>query len=276
MSRRTTGFTLLELLLSVTLLAVLVTAVGAMITGVLGGAGRINAAVEEDAAAAEIEDLIADDLGFLAAPVKPPGSGAAPASSTAPSSTASSSSAHGIFARPPVSIRADAGGSSMSFFSAAGSKTAWGDIATQIHRVEYSLRPSPVTGQALFRWEEPIVKTEGAYYDQAVLVAEGVTAFKVEGFDGRDWRDEWPAQGAGALPLLIRVSIDLARADGGTRKLLVESAPGIEFAVRPEAERRASGGGEAAAGTSAGALDATARRSSSARPNVPAGDEGAQ
>ncbi len=183
-------------------------------SGILGGSKRAADAVAADNVGGEVEDLLAGDLAFLAA----------------------------VPDRVPIEFKAEPGGfSSLAFYSAAGSRTAWGQVATPLHLVTYSVRPLPDGSKGLFREEKPLVETRDAYYDLALLVAGGVSAFKVEGSDGQRMRDAWPDQGAGELPALVRVYLDILRADGTTDRLYVESAPPVEAARKPLSRPAATG-----------------------------------
>lgn len=217
MPKSNSGFTLLELLLSAALMAFVLAVAAGMISGVIGGSIRISERVNEDSAAGEIEDVIADDLAFMVAPKK-----------------------EGV-----VELRKEGEGDSyFSFYSACGAKTAWGTVPVTIHRVTYQVKPLPGGGKGLFRGEEPIANTKDAYYDAPLLVADRVRSFVVEGRAMNAWSPVWPAEKGGPMPALIRAELNLEGRDGQTRIILVEAVPAAELLVKPEAERRASGGGE--------------------------------
>lgn len=214
MSPNTKAFTLLELLLAVILMGFLLAVVAGIVHGVLASAGGVSAAIGDDASAAEIEDVIAEDLAFVIVPKK---DGA-------------------------LTVKDEGGGmSSLGFYSACGPKTAWGDAVLTVHRVEYSVKPTLRGGRGLFRREQPLVKTSGAYYDSGVLLAGDVASFFVEAYDGAEWRTQWPPDKGGPLPAFLRVTIVIAPAGGSRRTIFVESAPAVESASRPEPERRSSG-----------------------------------
>lgn len=213
------AFTLIEMLLAVTLLAVVFAVVSGAITAVLGGSTRVNEAMGQDSIAGEVEDVIADDLAFMTAPTE----------------------------QQPFTVKQGSSRSpSLTFYTSAGSKTAWGEVTTPIHTVTYEVQPMAGGGRGLFRGEKPLVESADVYYDAPLLLADNVTLFKVEAFDGQTWQDEWPVESGAKLPALIRVYIDIQLADGSTRQLYVESAPPIEYNMRPQQERRSSGGAEGA------------------------------
>lgn len=201
------GFTLIELILAVTILALIFTVVGGVLTTVLGGAANAEAALGADALAAEVEEVIAGDLAFLVLA--------------------------GEY-EPLVAREEYPGFSTLSFHSAAGSKTGWGEIVTSIHRVTYLVEPRPDGSKALFRDEEPLVATRGSYYEGPVLLADNVTLFSVEAYDGTEWKNKWPYDESGPLPAMVRISIDLEVGEGLTRRLLVESLPPVEYYARDE------------------------------------------
>ena len=209
------GFTLIELLLAAALLGVIMGVSVGMISGVLGGSMKVTDGISEDDTVGEIEDIIAGDLSFLVTPAK-----------------------QGAFQMRKESDS----NSSLSFYSACGAKTAWGDVVVPIHKVTYQVKPMPGGRKGLFRGEEPLAQTREAYYDVPVLLAEGVRTFLVEGYATRGWVSQWPGEYGGPLPLLVRVQLELDMQGGRTRLVYVESAPSIETIVKPEAERRASGG----------------------------------
>lgn len=215
------GFTLIEMLLAVTLLAVVFAVVSGAITAVLAGSSRVTEAMGQDSVAGEVEDVIADDLAFMTAPTE----------------------------QQPFTIKQGSSSSAtMTFYTSAGSKTAWGEVTTPIHTVTYEVQPIAGGGKGLFRGEKPIIESADVYYDAPLLLADNVTLFKVEAYDGQEWKDEWPVESGAKLPALISVYIDIQLADGSTRQLYVESAPPIEYNMRPQQERRSSGGAEGAGG----------------------------
>jgi prepilin-type N-terminal cleavage/methylation domain-containing protein len=226
---RPDGFTLLELMLAVVVMALVMSIVAAVISGVLGGSVSVAESLSADAAGGEIEDIIAGDLAFLTAPAKDGG----------------------------VEIREEGGGiSSLSFYSACGSRTAWsasGDVPVTIHHVTYEVKTMPSGAKTLFRGEEPLVATRDAYYDAPVVLADSISGFTVEATDGQEWYPKWPAGRGGPVPAMFRVRVEFAEPGGATRSLVIESAPAIEVAPKPEAERRASGGEEGATNPQGGA-----------------------
>jgi len=209
------GFTLLEVLLAATLTALVFAVVASIISTVMQGTSRVSDGISADNYGGEVEDVIADDLAFLTA----------------------------ITDKPPFSMKVGSGSAtSISFYTSAGSKTAWGMVATPIHIVTYELKPMPSGGKGLYRGEKPLIETADAYYDSPLLLAENITMFKAEAYDGQKWHDAWPDSGTSPLPTLIRIYIDVQTADGGKKQLYVESTPPVEYGSRPQQERRASGG----------------------------------
>lgn len=234
--RRRAGFTLIELLLSAVLLGCVLAASAAMMASVVAGAAQVGEKLIDDNSSGEVEDIIAGDLAFLVAPVK----------------------------ERIVEIETQGeGDSALSFYSACGPKTAWGDTPVTIHRVTYRVKALRGGRKGLFRGEEPIAKTKDAYYDVPVLVADNVKSFRVQGYHQGGWSGQWPGEKGGGMPQLVRVDLVLGLADGGERELLIESAPSIELIAKPEAERRASGSTPAPQSPSpaAGANRAPRRRS---------------
>ncbi|MCD6404495.1 MAG: prepilin-type N-terminal cleavage/methylation domain-containing protein [Planctomycetes bacterium] len=207
-SRSQGGFTLLELILAVTIMALVMAVVAGVIAGVLVGAERVGEKADRDLVAGEIDDLIADDLAFIAVP------------SCAQAFT--------------ITGKAN-GNSFLTFYSAAGAKAAWGELATPLHVVTYRVEPLERGGKGLFREEVPIVTSNDAYYDGALLVAGALGAFRVEAFDGSQWHSRWPDEGAAGLPALIRVTLTLEEPGEAARTIFVESAPSVEYVIRPGA-----------------------------------------
>jgi len=203
----TTGFTLLEVVCAVLVLAFLLAVTAGIVSGVLLGARRVEEKVSRELELAEAEDIIAEDLAFLAVPSGLPGS--------------------------PFRLEG-VGDARLTFFTAVGSRTAWGEIATPLHRVTYATGPLRGGGTGLFRREVPVVETPGAVYDDAVLLVEGVSSFTVEVYDGREWLDSWIAGPSSGLPLLIRVTVAI-KGDGGSQEAIyVESSPQIGYTVEKE------------------------------------------
>jgi len=85
-----------------------------------------------------------------------------------------------------------------------------------LRRVEYLLRPSGrVAGEhEIARRETDYDAAGGPEPDASALerLADGLTAWSVECYDGSDWQMEWTR---GRLPRALRVSISLRRDEGG-------------------------------------------------------------
>lgn len=196
------GFTLVEIVVASVILALVMASVAAIVAGTLLGARRVESALDADLAVAEAEDLIADDLAFMTV----------------------------IPGRLSFSVGEASGGEAvLTFWSAAGAKAAWGDLVTPIHSVSYRVARMPDGGMGLFRREEPLVESGGAYYDDALLVIGGVEGFTVEAFDGLEWHAKWPAgETALTIPLLVRVEVALAGGAGPLSSIYVEAAPHVE------------------------------------------------
>ncbi len=209
------AFTLIEILVAVVMLGAIMAAAAGLVGGVLVGTRRVEETIDADLALAEADEIIADDLAFIVA---------------VPGTT-------------PFTSRGRADGSSLvSFHTVAGAKAAWGEVATPVHQVTYSVETLAGGGKGLFRAEEPLVVSKGAFYDEPLLLVAPVENLFVEAFDGAEWHDEWPETGAAGLPTLIRVTVTFPGEEEGGRSIYVESAPAVEFIVKPQAERRASGG----------------------------------
>lgn len=207
--KRFRGFTLVELMVSAIVLAMVSTMVAAFVGGVLTGSRRVIRAVESDAWLGEIEELLADDLAFLV--VDPDRS-------------------------PIVIVKDGAGVRMLIFHTAAGAKAAWGEVATPVHEVTYTIGAAAGGTQGLFRTERPPFESRGVHYDGGILVADGVVSFDVEVFDGEEWHDTWPVGDAEGLPALISLELVLVGDDGVVRTIFVESAPAVEFIKRVEQE----------------------------------------
>ncbi len=203
MIKRRNGFTLVEVVVASVMLALVMGAVAAMVAGTLVAAARVSAVLDSDLAVAEAEDLIADDLVFMAA---------------VPGETS-------------FSLGSSGGNSLLTFYSAAGAKAAWGNVATPLHAVSYAVLSSPDGARGLFRREQPLVETAGAYYDGDLLLVEDVRSFSVRVFDGAEWHEEWPSGDAlRTLPVLVRLEVVFTDAGGSLRSIYVEAAPHVEDA----------------------------------------------
>ncbi len=211
--RRECALTLLELVLALSVLALILAVVAGIFHTVVLGSIRVEAASDEDLLLGEVDDLLADDLAFLT--ILPD--------------------------VPPVTLNDGDGDSYLAFYTSAGSKSAWGDIATPVHLVTYRVGPLSSGGKGLFRHESPLVETDKAYYDDPVLVIGSVLSFTARATDGLDWFTNWSARGETGLPLLLSLTVEVSRPDGSTKTIFVESAPHVEFIIRPKAERASSG-----------------------------------
>ncbi|MHC4714000.1 MAG: PulJ/GspJ family protein [Planctomycetota bacterium] len=212
---RRTAFTLIEILVAVVMLGAIMAAAAGLVGGVLVGTRRVEETIDADLALAEADEIIADDLAFI---VAVPGTA-------------------------PFTSRGRADGSSVvSFYTVAGAKAAWGEVATPVHVVTYSVETLRGGGKGLFRAEEPLVVSKDVFYDEPLLLIAPVENLFVEAFDGDEWHDEWPEVGAAGLPTLVRVTVTFpGEEEEWGRSIYVESAPAVEFIVKPQAERRASG-----------------------------------
>jgi len=214
--RSAAAFTLLEVLVAVIMLGALMAAAAGLVGVVLVGSRRVDETIDADLAVAEADEIIADDLAFLAA----------------------------IPGKPPIVLRERSDGASyVSFYSAAGAKAAWGELAVPVHLVTYMVEPiAGGSGKGLFRLEEPLVEWKGSYYDSALLLVGPVESMTVEAYDGEAWHTVWPDAGASGMPVLIRLTVTFPGDEEGARHIYVETAPSVECVTKPQAERRASGG----------------------------------
>jgi hypothetical protein len=90
----------------------------------------------------------------------------------------------------------------------------------ELAEVAYWLEPEP--GHTTWSlWRRTATAADAANSKDRTLVCEGVTAFKVEAFDGEKWATEWgwdPAarrasEGIRGLPLLVSVQLDFGDAE---------------------------------------------------------------
>jgi hypothetical protein len=206
---------------AVTILAVIGASLAGFYSTMITGTRAAERMTELDAVAGEVDEIIAGDLAFLAA----------------------------VDDASPVRISEKANGAStLVFHSAVGSRTAWGEPATPLHRITYLVDRMPDGRLGLFRGEEPIVETPGAYYGPPLLVVGGVSSFVVEASNGSDDFAVWPAEGAEGIPVLITVTVVFSNENGG-RTVFIESCPPVDTLDRPKAVRWTDGAGDGAEGS---------------------------
>jgi len=94
--------------------------------------------------------------------------------------------------------------------------------ATDIVKVKYSARVA-ASGSVLdlYREQADLPLVENRIPTREVRIAEGLSGFKVEAWDGQAWAKEWPTGGRKATSLPTKVAFVLADASGKEYRRLV-------------------------------------------------------
>jgi prepilin-type N-terminal cleavage/methylation domain-containing protein len=182
------GFTLVELLLTTSLVAVIVIEAGMILRTASRAYGRLQ---DQAAAAATAEDalwLIGRDTVHVACPTDP--------------------------ARPPV-VAADTGSDNAVLLRLRMTGSAVSGRRAQV--VDYFVYSEDADRRLLVRRSEPIRHGPADAESHQVaweILADDVAGFDVRFFDGRTWTDGWIRAADAALPTLIEATLTIRTADG--------------------------------------------------------------
>ncbi|MCE9583921.1 MAG: prepilin-type N-terminal cleavage/methylation domain-containing protein [Planctomycetes bacterium] len=227
-AKREGGFTLLEVMLTITITAVMIGILYGVLIATLQAREKIEKAAETDEAGPVVLKLLADDL---AAAFVPPVPDAPPPAEGEPAAV-----------NPSYFVGKDASGSAgdadtLDFIS---SRDVW-DPANQrvadFAEVGYFLRPNPddTTLSILVRREDPYVDDKPASGGTLQEMYNRVKTLKLQYFDGKDWLDKWGDVDAQkkTLPQIVKITLiivpdaELAKKDpqGAEKTYILEVAP---------------------------------------------------
>ena len=197
---RRDGFTLAELLLAISLAAVILVEAGAMFRMASRAYRRSQDEGTTASAAQDALWLIGRDVQGITCPTDD--------------------------GRGPIMVAASVGGEDNPLLRlrTTGAAASGG----RGHVVDYFVFTDESARRLLIRRSEPIGDNPAAANVGRVaweIVAQDVTDFGLRLFDGEDWTDRWDPAAAGAMPTLIEATLTVRTADGrevtGVRSLSV-------------------------------------------------------
>ena len=125
------------------------------------------------------------------------------------------------FALQPAGRARDGAFSSAAFYSVFLPGCEAGSGTVQVQRVSYAVEMRNGEGGE----GAVLVRGRRTLSDEGVPLPEtkeemmrGVLKFVVTAFDGKEWRDGWPVEGGGILPLAVRVTVSFR--DGSAHRTM--------------------------------------------------------
>ena len=201
------GFTLIEVLVAVSIAAIVLTAIYGVFTAV--SAAKIR--LEADSEAYHRARIIFDRLGREIR-------GAVPIGGT---------DGRGVF-------RAGRDGDGRPFLELTTTAVAQqGEAATGIALIRYSLaedRERPQGKDVLLRSERSALQSETATANTGQMrLAPGIEQLQLRFYNGTDWRDDWDAR-QGGLPRLVELSLAMVDVEGRSHRFFSAfDLPGIDW-----------------------------------------------
>ena len=201
------GFSMIEVLVAVSIAAIVLTAIYGVFTGV--SAAKIR--LEADSEAYHRARIIFDRLGREIRGAVPIGG----------------SDGKGVF-------RAGRDGSGRPFLELTTTAVAQqGEAATGIALIRYSLaedRERPQGKDVLLRSERSALQSETTVANTGLMrLAPGIEQLQLRFSNGSDWRDDWDA-GQGGLPRLVELSLAMVDAEGRSHRFFSAfELPGIAW-----------------------------------------------
>jgi general secretion pathway protein J len=207
--RRSTGFTLLEILIATAIFALVLVAINGVFYAAMRLRARASRAIEDLTPVEHAISIMKRDI-LAAVP---------PASSnllTGPMTTT-----------PSVMVAVSQPGSALEFYTSSAliaDDVPWGDV----QRVDYYLKQPVVrttgTGQDLVRSVTRNLLAQVQEQPEEQVILEDVQQLRFEFYDGGQWRQSWDATtvvttgtNQSAMPLAVQISIQLAEAEGKVR-----------------------------------------------------------
>ena len=184
------GFTLIEVLLALTICGVVLVIIGSFLAGALRIQEHMNANLDQSMPIERALNVMRKDFKNAVAP-------------------------GGMLAGPLQSGSADGGvnaNDGVQIYTTTGFMTAnspW----SEIQRVIYDLRApndSSANGKALVRTVTRNLLTTGTEDDDEQYLANGIESMSFSYFDGANWLDTWDDTTETNLPLAVRVNVQMA------------------------------------------------------------------
>ena len=198
------GFTLIEVLVSIAIFAVVVAAINGIFYGALHLQMNTTTTIEESLPADRVITIMKRDIANIVQPGMIAGS--------VSSSSASGGSAGGASAN---SVAGLTGPISLELYTSTGTITddePWGDV----QKVDYSLQPSldnaRGAGKDLVRSISRNLLTTATETPEEQRLLEDVEKLQISFFDGTNWVETWGSNSStnASIPAAIRVQVAMA------------------------------------------------------------------
>jgi type II secretion system protein J len=196
--RSASGFTLLEILLTIVILALLLSCVYVVLVGTIQAVERVEYVTQRSELGPGILRLVVRDFEHA---VIPGGRGGA--------YFASKSQGYGAFSTDRVDFVANV--PALGPYDAEGRNVNGPPRPSPMNEVGYRLMPNP-TAPGLFR----LFRREGYWIDAEPLsggmlyeIYDRVRSFQLEYYDGKEWKRDWASLEMGGLPVAVRVGLTI-------------------------------------------------------------------
>lgn len=180
MLRREQGFTLVEILVAISIGTILLTTIYGVFSSVSGARDRLEAIGEEYHQARVLYDRLASEV------------------------------RSGYFSAGSKQTRLVGGSNTQGYpfleFSTTLSTPIFGGRAGGVSLVRYE-QLEMEREIRLYRNEWPLLSTQADLKPQ--LLITGLKTFSLRYFDGNEWQDEWDSQQTGALPKMIELTVEV-------------------------------------------------------------------
>ena len=180
MDRRESGFTLVEILVAISIGAILLTTIYGVFGSVSGARDRLEATGEEYHQARVLYDRLASEV------------------------------RSGYFNSASQQTRLVGGSNSQGYpfleFSTTLSTPLFGGRSGGVSLVRYE-QLEMEREIRLYRSEWPLLNSQPEQDPQLLIV--GLKTFVLRYYDGNDWQDEWDSQVAGKLPRMIELTVEV-------------------------------------------------------------------
>lgn len=180
MSRREHGFTLVEILVAISIGAILLTTIYGVFSSVSGARDRLEAVGEEYHQARVLYDRLASEL------------------------------RSGYFNTGSKQTRLVGGNNTQGYpfleFSTTLSTPIFGGRPGGVSLVRYE-QMEMEREIRLYRNEWPLLSTQADRKPQLLII--GLKSFALRYYDGSDWQEEWDSRQRGALPKMIELTVEV-------------------------------------------------------------------
>lgn len=193
------GFTLLEMLVTLAILAVLATLVYSSFSASVNAMEQVNREMDPYRQARAILSRMSEEISMAYWP----GENAFP---------------EGLFVGEDRVVE-DRPWDRIQFTSLSHFRYLKNETSSDLTLVEYGLQTNPQGRPVLLYRSRPNLFGLSEAADQLFVLGEGIHGLDFRYFDGKDWQDEWLAGNSGGLPLAVQIEIFFSDARGQVRSL---------------------------------------------------------